>query len=470
MNPRIGRRAWLGGAAVALGLPFLPSLVRRTGREAAAATNAPKRFLVYYVPNGCYQPSWTPKTTGTDYDLSPILAGLAPVKDDVLVLSGLTNTVGVPPTTGGAHVEGSGALLTCQQYMKDNKINLGKSIDQVIADAIGTATKLPSLELGITDRANPDGPGILAANISWKTATTPAPPIENPQVAFNRMFQGFDPNASQADAERRRVYRTSVLDVAQKDAQHLLPRLSSSDKNKVDEYMTSVRDVETRIQTDPALGASCKVPASAPANGADFPAQVDVTHQLISLAFQCDVTRVITFMHGQALGGRSFPFLGIDDDGHSVTHHSGDPTKIAQETKIDAWRITQLAALVQMLKALPDVDGKSILSNTVIYYTSEIADGNSHSQDNKPVLLAGQLGGAFKTGQHIEFPAGAMGKFKVCNEFSKAGCGQPQIADLYLTFLQAFGINTTGFGGPASFGAGMSYAGGGTGPLMNLGG
>jgi len=447
----------LGGAAVTLGLPFLPSLLPRTGaRDAAAATVAPKRFLVYYVPNGTYQPAWTPKTTGTNYELSPILAGLAPVRDDVLVLSGLTNTPGVPPTTGGAHAEGCGALLTCRQYMKDNKINLGKSVDQVIADSIGSATKLPSLELGITDRPNSDGPGILAANISWKDASTPAPPIESPSVAFNRMFQGFDPTATQADAARRRAYRTSVLDVAQKDAQRLQPRLSSTDRKRLDEYMTSVRAVETSIQSDPALGAACKIPAP-PTNGADFPAQVNINHQLISLAFQCDVTRVISFMHGQALGGRSFPFLGINDDGHSVTHHSGDPTKIAQETKIDAWCITQLAALVQMLKALPDVDGSTVLHNTVIYYTSEIADGNTHSQDNKPVLLAGQLGGAFKTGQHIEFPTGAMGKFKVCNEFSRAGCMQPQIADLYLTFMQAFGVDTTTFAG-------------GTAPFTNLGG
>src|SRR5260221_5090242 len=228
MNRDFGRRALLGGAAVTLGLPFLPSLVRRASvRDAAAATAAPKRFLVYYVPNGTYQPAWTPKTTGPNYELSPILAGLAPVRDDILVLSGLTNTPGVPPTTGGAHVEGQGALLTCRQYMKDNKINLGKSVDQVIADSIGSATKLPSLELGITDRANPDGPGILAANISWKDASTPAAPIESPSVAFNRMFQGFDPTATLADAARRRAYRTSVLDVAQKDAQRLALRLSS---------------------------------------------------------------------------------------------------------------------------------------------------------------------------------------------------------------------------------------------------
>jgi hypothetical protein len=321
---------------------------------------------------------------------------------------------------------------------------------------MGMATKLPSLELGITDQPGADGPGIINENISWKTATTPAPPITKPSVAFDRLFQGLDPNASAADSARRLAYRTSVLDVVQKEAQSLVPRLGTTDKKRLDEYMTSVRAVETRIQTNPALGMGCKVPAR-PVDPTVFPMQVDINHQLIALAFQCDVTRVVSFMHGHALGGRSFPFIGVNDNGHTVSHHSNDPAKIAQEVLIDSWRITQFAAFVQLLKALPDVDGNTVLHNTVVYYTSEIADGQTHSQDNKPVLLGGQLGGFFKTGQHIELPVGAMGVFKVCNEFTKTGCTQPQIADLYTTFLHAFGIEATKFGDA------------GTAPFTNLG-
>jgi len=347
-------------------------------------------------------------------------------------------------------------LLTCRQYQKDNVINLTKSIDQVIADSIGTATKLPSLELGITDQPGQDGPGVISVNIAWKTPTTPAPAIENPSVAFDRIFQGVDPTASAADSARRRAYRTSVLDVAQKDAQSLILKLGTTDKKRLDEYMTSVRALETRIQTDPTLSASCKIPAKA-ANPTAFPDQVAINHQLISLAFQCDVTRVVTFMHGHSLGGRSFPFIGVNENGHTVSHHSGVPAVIAQEVLIDSWRITQFAAFLQMLKAIPDVDGNTVLHNTVVYYTSEIADGQTHSQDNKPVLLGGQLGGAFKTGQHIEFPTGANGVFKVCNEFTKTGCTQPQIADLYTTFLHAFGVEATMFGDA------------GTAPFTNLG-
>jgi len=243
-----------------------------------------------------------------------------------------------------------------------------------------------------------------------------------------------------------------------KDATRLRPRLGSHDQAKLDEFLTSVRDVETHIQTDPAVGGgSCQVPAR-PMDPADFPAQVDINHKLIALAFQCDITRVITFMHDYGLGGRSFPFIGINDNGHSVTHHSGNPTLIAQEKAMNVWRVSQFVAMVQMLKAIPDVDGNSVLHNTCIYYTSEIDDGNRHNQENKPVLIGGQLGGAFKTGQHIEFPTGSNQVFKPCDERSTTGCMQPQIGDLYLTIMQEFGITMTTFGDS------------GTGVFTNLGG
>jgi hypothetical protein len=421
-------------------------------RSAAAATASPKRFLLYYFPNGVNISQWTPPTTGPNYTLSPTLAPLAPIKDDVLVVSGLQNYPGVPPTVIGAHAGGSAALLTCMKYMKNNVINQMRSLDQLIGDTVAPATKLRTLELGITDVPGGDGPDILSVNVSWTDPTTPAPPIVQPSVAFDRLFQGYDPAATQAAVARRRAYRTSVLDVVQKDAQGLVPRLGTTDKLRLDEFMTSVREVETRIQTDPAVGASCMVPTR-PIDPMDFPAQVAINHQLMALAFQCDITRVITFMHGHGLGGRSFPFIGIPDNGHSISHGGGAPLAV-----IDKWRVSQFVAFVQMLKALPpDPDGNSVLSNTVVYYTSEITNGPSHDQHNKPILLAGQLGGAIKTGRHVEYPAGAMGKFLTCNEFSKVGCNPapagmtpdlnaPALADLYTAFLRAFGVNRTTFG------------------------
>jgi hypothetical protein len=446
MSDRVARRAFLGGLAVTLGLPFFPSLPASLGgvRVARAAGAAPKRLLVYYVPNGVFMDAWMPRTTGAGYTLSETLQPLAAVKNDVLVVSGLTNAPGVPPTTGGAHCNGAGALLTCRPYLKNDQINLGKSVDQLLADTIGGATKLRSLELGIKDFGFADGPSTLATNISWTGASTPAPPIQNPRQAFDRLFQGFDPGASTAEATRRRALRASVLDAVLGDANSLRGRLGGGDQRRLDQYMASVRDVETRIDSAAPV-AACTLPTP-PVATEDFPKMVEIHHDLMALAFQCDATRVITFMLGQALGSRAYPFAGVASDGHSVTHHSGNPNLIADVKKIDKWRVEQLVKLVQRLKAMPDFDGNSVLSNTLIYYTSEIGDGNSHNQHNKPILLCGQFGGAVKTGRHIEFPAGSNGNFKRCDEGSREGCGQPQVGDLYVSILKAAGAPVTAFG------------------------
>lgn len=441
MRRHIPRRAFLRGAGVALGLPFLPSLARRA--EAAA----PKRFLVYFVPNGVYIPAYMPKGAGTTYTLSETLMPIAPIREDVLICTGLTNTPGVPKTEGGAHASGMGALLTCKQYQKTGKLDLGKSVDQVAADAIGTQTKLPSLEIGIKDGENSDDIAILSTTLSYKGPATPAPAIENALTAFNRLFMGFavDPNANAAEAAKRLAYRTSVLDVVLGDAKSLNPRLGKSDQKKLDEYMTSVRDVEMRAMANPGAGATCKI-GNAPVNSTDFPTQLGLMHDLILLAFQCDATRVISLMNGYALGRRSFPWIGVNGDGHDVTHHGGDANKIAQTKKIDIWRIQQLVAFLQKMKAITDSDGKSLLYNTCVMYTSEVSHGDEHNQDNKVCLLAGQLGGAIKGGRVLEFPDGANGAFKPCDEYSTAGCSQPQLGNLYLTLLQAMGVNATTFG------------------------
>ena len=441
------RRRFLGGATVAVGLPILESMAGRRGfiRRAEAAT-APKRLLVYYIPNGVYLKDWTPPDAGVNYTLSPTLQPIAPVRNDILVLSGLTNRVGVPPTVGGAHAAGLGALLTCTQWKKPAAPMLGRSVDQLIADTIGVGSNLPSLELVVRgDRAAADGPSILATNLSWRGPSTPAPPISDPQAAFNRLFAGLDRTASAAEAAKRTLYRKSVLDVVQADARQLSGRLSTSDRSKLDEYMTGLRDVEGRIQTTGASAATCN-PVSPGVDNGDMAMSLSLHHDLIALAFQCDATRVISLMLGYALGVRSYAFMGVPGDGHGVTHHAGNPVKIAAEKKIDTWRVQQFVSLVQRLKGIEDVDGRSVLSNSLIYYTSEIANGNNHNQDNKPILLAGQLGGAVKTGRHLEFPENANGVFQRCDEFSKVGCGQPALGNLYVTLLRMYGANATSFG------------------------
>jgi hypothetical protein len=444
--PPPSRRRFLGGAAVALGLPFLESLAPRPAR--GAVSPRPKRLLVYHFPNGVHMKTWMPPDAGPAYTASPSLAPLAPVRSDVLVLSGLVNTPGVPPIFQGSHAGGCGALLTCTQVTKP-EVKLAKSMDQVLADAIGGATRLRSLELGFTDW-NVDcenWPCSYHQNISWVGPSTPAPRVTSVRMAFDRLFRGFDPNASAAEAERRTFARTSVLDVVLKDIQALEARLGGGDKRKLDEYLTAVRDVESSARKQEPKGPACTLPAQ-PTDPMDFPAHLSLMHDLIALAFQCDATRVISLTEGYALSGRSYPFLGITGDGHALTHHAGDVTKIDKVKKLDVWRVQQFVKLVQKLKALDDGDGKSVLYNSCVYYTSEIGDGDEHHQHNKPVLIAGQLGGFFKTGQHVvAAPRKPDGSFQHCGVIENMckGAGT-ELGDFYTSLLNAYGVDIKRFG------------------------
>jgi hypothetical protein len=442
----VSRRHVLRGAAAAVTLPFLESLAGRA-RAATCPTRAPRRLLVYHVPNGVHMARWMPKGTGVDYQLSPTLAGLAPVRQDVTVVTGVVNGVGAPITGPGGHATGYAGLLTCVQPRR-SPTDLGKSVDQVAADAIGACTRLPSLNLGMDTKEGQAEtfPLDFNRNMSWSGPTTPVPHIVDPLQAFNKLFTGVDPKASAADVARRAALRTSVLDTVSADAKRLAPRLGASDRTKLDEFTTAVRKVESQIQTAAPV-TTCTVPAP-PADAADFPTRLQHMHDVMVLAFQCDLTRVITFSLGNALSTRPYSFIGIGD-GHSVTHHSGNPALIDQACQLDMWRLGQFVKLIQRLKAVQDSDGSSLLHNMVAYYTSEISDGNIHNQDNKPILLAGQLGGTIKTGRLLQTSAPTSGSVWItCNELNHRGCsgGVTQLANLYVAFLNGLGVPVSSFG------------------------
>jgi hypothetical protein len=441
------RRRVLGGAAVALSLPFLPSLAR------GARPPRPRRLLVYHAPNGVHMSAWLPRGKGADYELSPTLEPLAPVRGDVLVLTGLVNSAGVLPVgeSVGGHAAGCAGLLTCNQLRRGG-LQPAKSVDQVAADALGAATRLPSLELGLADEYSCEAwPCPYNGTISWRGAGIPSPKVTGPRAAFDRLFEGATPDASRADAERRRHLRASVLDTVRRETQAVAARASARDRRKLDEYSTSVRDLERRVQ-QLAMPPACEVPAPPTETPDDFAAQLDLMHDVMALAFRCDATRVVTFMLGNALGGRNYSFIGAPGNSHGLTHHSGDKAKIEAVMKIDRWRISRLVSLIQKLAAIPDDDeGHSLLHGTCLYYTSEISDGNRHNQDNKPVLIAGQLGGFFRTGQLVACnPAEGPGPFDFgfCNQNIRGGCAaeKAQVGDLYLTILRAMGVRVERFG------------------------
>ena len=424
------RRTFLGGAGAAVGLPWLESLAPRPAR--AAAPTQPRRLLFYYVPNGIHMPAWTPSTEGADFALKPIMESLEPVRGEFSVLSGLDNRPAIVKE-GGDHARGTSAFLTCETPKKTfgADIQIGISIDQIAARRIGTDTRLPSLEIGINGNAtsgNCDSGYSCAysSNISWSSPSTPLPKLVKPRAVFDRLFQGLDPGATAIEQERRRNYRQSVLDYARGEAQRLQPRLGRGDRRKLDEYLTSVRDLESQIGKLAGVSALAGTAGPPPADGTpDFPEHVKLMSDLMVLAFQSDQTRVITFMLGGAASGRTFPFLGINDGHHNISHHMRKPENFAMLEKIGIWEVQQLSYMLQKMKAIKEGD-RTLLDNSLVFFSSEIEDGDAHRHTNLPVILAGR-GGGVTPGRHI---------------VSK---GAP-IANLFVAMLVASGAPITSFG------------------------
>jgi hypothetical protein len=303
-------------------LPMLEAMAPSVARAQAAA---PKRMLAYYVPCGIVMNAWTPAATGASWALTPILTPLAPVKDDVLVLSGLANRPARPDGPGD-HASGTGAFLTASHPFKTEGANIrnGISVDQVAANAIGAATLFPSLQLGIDG-----GSGVgdcdsgyscaYARNISWASPTQPLPKITSPAVLYDQLFQGFDPDATAEEQARRTLYRTSVLDFVRDEANSLKLRLGTTDRAKLDQYLTGVDELEDKI-AKASTGPVCE-PIDRPSDPGDIVAHSDIMNRLMTLAFQCDATRVISFMLANAGSNRSYEFLGVSGGHHEISHH-----------------------------------------------------------------------------------------------------------------------------------------------------
>jgi hypothetical protein len=423
----LSRRTFLRGAGAAIALPFLDAMWPRSARAQAAASA--RRFLAWYVPNGIHMPDWTPSTTGVNYTLPAILAPLAPVRSEVLVLTGLANRPAVVPVAGD-HARGTGSFLTARTVKKTNGADIqnGISIDQRIAEVIGSATSLPSLQLGAetggsTGDCDSGYSCAYARNISWAGPQSPLAKETNPVSAFDRLFQGADTQIPPAERERRRLLRLSVLDTVTDDANRLRLDLGASDRQKLDEYLTGVRALELRIQN--LSGSACDV--TAPADPADFVAHVRAMSDLIVMAFQCDRTRVISFMELNAGSNQTYPWLGVFDGHHQISHHQGLEANFAMLRTIDTWEIEQFVYLLQQMASVTEPEG-SLLDSSLVFFSSEIEDGDAHRHTNLPILLAGRGGGAVLPGQHLRFS------------------GSPPLANLFLTVLRAFGIQDATFG------------------------
>ena len=421
----LSRRAVLRGLGATLALPLLDSMepaLSAVGKTAAKPVN---RFAVVYVPNGMIMQSYLPKTEGAAWELTPTLSALEPFRDQVLVLTGL-NSLPTKERPGGAHAKATTKFLTdVSPPTSETWLDAGISMDQILAQETGKHTQLASLELAIesgeTAGACDTGYACPYTNtISWKSANTPLPTQNNPRVIFERLFGDSGSTDAKMRLARLRQQR-SVLDSVSEELTELQGALPQSDRTKLSEYFDAVRDVEQRIQiAEEQNGRELPVvnhPVGIPANWEDH---VKLMFDLEVLAYQCDLTRVITLMIGHEHSGMTYPQIGVPDAHHPISHHQQEPEKLAKVAKINAYHVKMFAYLLNKLRSTPDGDG-TLLDHMSIIYGAGIADSNSHAPYNIPVLLAGGGAGNLKGGRHIHFK-------------------DMPLANLHLTLLDQFGV------------------------------
>jgi hypothetical protein len=399
MNTLIHRRTLLRGLGAAVALPPLESM----GQPLRAASQAyPRRMAFVYVPNGINMAKWT---------LDASLAPLVPHRQDINIIGGLAHKNAFGNGDGGGdHARASATWLTGVHPKKSaSDIHTGISVDQVAANQIGDKTRLPSLELSC-DRGQEAGScdsGYSCAyqfNISWRSPSQPMNPEIEPKLAFDRLFAGGSDGETQEARDRRAQSDRSVLDFVLGQAKTLQAKLGASDRRKLDEYFTAIRDVERRIAmngTMPALpeGAAGEINANLNADYS-FERHMRLMFDLMTLSFQTDTTRIATFLVSHDGGNRPYPFAGVAQGHHHISHHRNQEDALNRLAIIDQWHVKQFAYFLEKLKSVKEGDG-TLLDNSMIVYGAGISDGNEHSHDNLPTVLAGRGGGSVTTGRQL---------------------------------------------------------------------
>ncbi|MBK7826314.1 DUF1552 domain-containing protein [Nannocystis sp.] len=418
---RSSRRKFLGGAGVLVALPALGIFRPRFARS--NADPPPRRLLVYFLPNGRVPANWIPPESGPEFSFPATLAPFQGLKGDLICLSELYHTSATLSAGTGDHALGTGSCLTCAPY-PDGGLHGDISMDQALVKALQPATRFPSLQWGAGEPMACDFGAACSytQSISWAGPLAPLAPIINPLTAFNQLFAGSNEGATAEAQAIRRESLKSVLDYVLTDADSLSVQLGAEDRQKLDEYFTSVRELETRL-TNPA--GECES-GPAPADALDYPGRVQAFNDLIALAFQCNQSQVITFMLENGLSGRSHPFIGAPGGHHGLTHGAGD-NPAAQLLLLETWQAQQAAALATKLKSMPDSDGSFILDNTAMLVLTDMGDGGSHDHTSLAQVIVGRCGGALNTGQSIH-------------------CGGAPLGNMYVSLLRAFGVDTTSFG------------------------
>lgn len=424
----ISRRHFLRGVGTCVAVPALPSLLARSASAgpalgnaarslAATATGAPVRMAFITFPNGVNQENWWPTGEGATWDLSKTLSPLANLKDKVSVFGGLDHINATAGSDGaGDHARASASLLTGARARKTSgaDIHLGVSIDQLAAQHVGHLTRFPSLEMtcdGVRNSGNCDS-GYSCAyqfNVSWRSPTTPVPPEPNPRMVFERLFGGGTAEERRNNFRRRQQEQHSVLDFVRDEVVRMEKDLGRRDRQKLDEYLTSVREIERRIEQSEKFGEIPNPDYKTPEDVPDgFDERVQVMFDMLLLAFQTDSTRIGTLILAHDGNNRAFPEVDISEGHHHLSHHQGKAEWLEKIGKIDHYYVTQLARFLQKLDDTTDIDGRSLLDNSMIVYGCGHCDGNAHSHTNLPVVLAGSAGGRFSTGNYRKLPSMPM--------------------------------------------------------------
>jgi hypothetical protein len=416
------RRTFLRGLGATLSLPLLDAMIPAS--TALAATPATRRLAFVYMPMGAHMPEWTPKAPGDRLtELSPSLAPLEPVKDQVTVITGTELRNAYP----GTHATSNSSFLSAAtaKWTESSDYELATTVDQIAAQQLGRETRLPSVELAMdllttVGQCDNGYACVYQNNLSWSSPTTPLPAEAHPRLAFERLF-GDGGTASERLAELRR--NASLLDWMKDDIARLQKKLGPGDRARVSQYLDSVREVERRIQMAESKTADSPLPdldrpVGVPAAYADH---AKLMFDLQALAMQGDVTRVFTFQLARETSNRAYPEIGISEAHHPLTHNGGNPEMLAKVAKINAFHVSLFAYYLQKLKATPDGDG-SLLDHSLVLYGSGMSDADKHDHVNLPILVAGGQGG-----RHIRY-------------------SQPTpLANVHLTLLDRVGVKLDRF-------------------------
>ncbi|HWA09659.1 MAG TPA: DUF1552 domain-containing protein [Opitutaceae bacterium] len=418
----LSRRHFLRGVGACIALPmfesaFPGSLRAATAGAAAGAPGAvtasgmPLRMAVAYFPNGAHQANWWPTGEGSAFELGKTMQPLAALKNSLQVVGGLDHKEAMPGNDGaGDHARANATFLTGARARKTDSANIevGTSIDQVIAQRVGHLTRLSSLELSCdfvrkSGRCDSGYSCAYLYNISWASPETPAAPEPNPRLVFERLFGQGAPSERRANFKERQMTEKSLLDFVRDDTRALERQLGYNDHQKLDEYLTGVREIEQRIQRAENFGDLPDPHADTPAGiPADYGAHMDIMYDLLAMAFQTDSTRIATLLLAGDGTNRAFPEIGIPEGHHYCSHHRMNPELMDKVAQIDLYYMQHFARFLTKLEQIKDVDGSSVLHNSMIIYGCGNADGNRHTHDNLPVILAGAGGGTLQAGRYVK--------------------------------------------------------------------